>query len=100
MNELDKNAPQKLFDEIKQIIDKSRSLISSTANSTLSATYWHIGKKIKTDLLKNKRAEYGKQVIENLSIRLTQEYGRGWSKQQLQHCLRFAETFSDYTHNR
>ena len=96
MNELDKNTVDMLFAEIKQIVEESRSHISSTINATLSAAYWQIGKKIKTELLNNQRAEYGKRIIENLSTKLTQEYGKGWSKQQLQHCLRFAETFADY----
>ncbi len=85
-----------LFSEIKQIIEESRNHIAKTVNTTITATYWKVGKIIKTDILKNKRAEYGKQIIENLSKQLNKEYGSGWSKQHLQHCLRFAETFSDF----
>ena len=61
----------------------------------MSLLYWHIGKRIKEDVLQNKRAEYGKQIISSLSIQLTQEFGRGWSEKQLRHCLRTAETFPD-----
>ncbi len=85
-----------LFNEIKQIIDESRKHIAVSVNTAITATYWHIGNKIKNTILKGKRAEYGKQVILNLSKQLTAEYGKGWSKQQLQHCLRFAETFPDF----
>ncbi len=45
--------------------------------------------------MKGERGEYGKQVIEHLASELTLAFGRGWSKQQLRHCLRFAETFPD-----
>ena len=64
-------------------------------NSEISILYWHIGNRINSDILNNKRAEYGKQIIANLSQHLTQEYGRGWSEKQLRHCIHFAETFSD-----
>jgi len=44
---------------------------------------------------KGERAEYGKQVIENLAHELTGFFGKGWSNKHLHHCLRFAETFPD-----
>ncbi len=96
MNDLNKNTFNKLFSEVRKIVEQSKTHISTTINSTISATYWQIGKKIKSELLNNKRAEYGKHIIANLSSELTKEYGKGWSKQHLQHCLRFAETFPDY----
>ncbi len=46
-------------------------------NSEVCLTNWHIGKRIKEDVLYNKRADYGKQVIKNLSSRLTERYGKG-----------------------
>jgi len=90
------NIPEKLFVEIKQIVEDSRQLIASTINSTLTATYWQIGKIIKTEVLNNERAEYGKQIVKKLSDKLTLEFGKGWSTKQLQHCLHFAETFSEF----
>ncbi len=61
----------------------------------ISMLYWHIGKRINSDILNNKRAEYGKQIVAILSQQLTREYGRGWSKKQLHHCLYAVETFPD-----
>lgn len=80
---IEKNQYNDLFFEIKQIIDDSRTEIAVTVNTTITAAYWHIGKKIKSSLLEGKKAEYGKQIILNLAKRLTSEYGKGWSKQQL-----------------
>ena len=54
---------------------------------------WNIGIQINTEILDNKLAEYGKEVIKSLSRSLTEEYGKGWSEKQLRHCLRIAETF-------
>ena len=85
-----------LFSEIKQLIEESRQVVAQTVNSVLTATYWNIGKKINDEILKNKRAEYGKQIVASLSRQLTQEYGSGWSVKQLRHCLYFVETFPDF----
>ena len=91
----DKTLNSNLFSDIRQIIDESRNVVAQTVNSALSATYWHIGKRINEDILNSKRAEYGKQVIITLSEKLTEEYGSGWSSKQLQHCLHFVEIFQD-----
>ncbi len=42
--------------------------------------------------LNESRAEYGKQIVKKLAEKLTIEYGKGWSENQLRHCLRTAET--------
>lgn len=57
--------------------------------------HWYVGKRIKEDVLYNQRAEYGKQVLKNLSARLTEKYGSGWGYDKLQHCVRAAYTFSE-----
>ncbi|MCK4663923.1 MAG: DUF1016 family protein [Bacteroidales bacterium] len=84
-----------LIVEIKQLIEQSRQKVAVVVNSEISMLYWHIGKQIGTDILNNKRAEYGKQIIVTLSQHLTCEYGRGWSEKQLHHCLYTVETFPD-----
>lgn len=84
-----------LFADIRQMIEQSRQKVAVTVNAEMSMLYWHIGKRIKEDVLQNKRAEYGKQILSTLSRELTREYGTGWSEKQLRHCLRTAETFPD-----
>jgi predicted nuclease of restriction endonuclease-like (RecB) superfamily len=95
MSELNKPSSNQLFNKIKQIVEESRTHVAQTINATLTITYWNIGKIIKEDILHNKRAAYGEEIIQNLSKQLTQEYGNGWSTKHLQHCLRIAETFPD-----
>jgi len=85
-----------LFLEIKEIIQNAKEKVARTINATLTATYWYIGKRINDEVLENKRAGYGKEIVKTLSAELTKEYGRGWSEKQLRHCLRFAETFADF----
>lgn len=84
-----------LINEVKTLIEQSKQQLSVTVNATLSTLYWQIGKRINDEILKDQRAEYGKQIVATLSRQLTEEYGTGWSKRQLHHCLRFAETFAD-----
>lgn len=88
-------ASLQLGTEIKQLIEQSRQNVAVAVNAELTLLYWNIGTRIKEDILRNDRAEYGKQIIESLSLQLTHEYGRGWGKRLLHHCLRFAEVFPD-----
>lgn len=84
-----------LFHDVCQIIDGVRTRVAVYVNSEVCLTNWHIGKRIKEDVLFNQRAEYGKQVLKTLSAKLTERYGRGWGFQTLQHCVRAAYTFSE-----
>lgn len=84
-----------LANEIKKLIEQSRQNVAIAVNSELTMLYWNIGRRINIEILKEKRAEYGKQIVYTLSAQLTQEYVNGWSEKQLRHCLRFAESFPD-----
>lgn len=84
-----------LFNEVRRLIDDAKGRVAASVNAELTWLYWQIGRCIKSDVLRNERAEYGKQVMAGLSRQLTATYGRGWSEQQLRHCLRFSESFAD-----
>ena len=84
-----------LYTDVCQIIDDTRSRIAVYVNSEICHTNWLVGKRIKEDVLFNQRAEYGKQVLKGLSIKLTEKYGAGWSVSTLQHCVRAAYTFTE-----
>ena len=84
-----------LYTDVCRIIDDTRNRVAIFVNSEVCLTNWRVGKRIKEDVLFNKRAEYGKQIVKNLSARLTERYGKGWSLQTLQHCIRAAYTFTE-----
>lgn len=84
-----------LASEIKQLIEQSRSRIAVQVNSAATILYWNIGRRIRTEVLKGQRAEYGKRVLSELGKDLTATFGRGWGEQQLRHCVRCAEVFAD-----
>ncbi len=84
-----------LFDEIRSLIEQTRLRVASTVNSALVLMNWHIGKRISDEVLKNKRAEYGKEILPTLSAKLQPEYGRGFSSRNLAKMIQFAELFPD-----
>ena len=87
---------KKLFSEIKQVIEKSRQSVAQAVNVGLTAMYWNIGKRINDDILENKRAEYGKQIVVTLSQQLTEEYGNGFSAKSIRRMMQFNELFPDF----
>ena len=84
-----------LYNDVCEIIDRARVRVATYVNTEVCLTNWYVGKRIKEDVLFNRRAEYGKQIVKNLSIRLIHRYGNGWSEKKLRHCLRAAYTFSE-----
>jgi hypothetical protein len=69
--------------------------VSTTSNVEMVLLYWHIGDRILKDILGMERADYGKQIVQTLSGKLILEYGRGYSRTNLFHMIRFAEVFSN-----
>ncbi|MCW3789246.1 PDDEXK nuclease domain-containing protein [Plebeiibacterium sediminum] len=84
-----------LFADIQQLIDHGKQQVAQAVNIGITATYWNIGKRIKEDILENKRADYGKQILHALSAKLTLEYGSGYSAKNLNRMMQFYESFSD-----
>lgn len=77
-----------LVTSIVSLIDEARKRVAVTINSELTLLYWNIGKQINEDVLKNERAEYGKNLIPQLSILLSSIYGSGFNARNLQHFIK------------
>lgn len=92
-NELDNE--NRLFVDVCQLIDGTRGRAATYLNAEVCLTNWYIGQRIKEDILENRRAEYGKQVLKKLSVRLTEHYGTGWGAEKLKQCVRSAYLFSE-----
>jgi hypothetical protein len=69
---------QALFNELSQLIEQSQQQVVAQANSTLTLLFWHIGNRINKEILQNKRAHYGKQIVSTLSAQLKSRYGRNF----------------------
>ena len=73
-----------LYESIRTLLLASRTQVRQTVNTAMVQTYWHIGRMIVEDEQGGqKRAAYGKQVLPELSKRLTQEFGSGFSAPSL-----------------
>lgn len=81
--------------DIQTLIQSARQRAAMAVNAELSLLYWRVGQRIQQEVLKGQRADYGKQLIKGLSEALTREYGKGWSKRQLDYCVRMAEVWPD-----
>ena len=87
--------PAALVGEISSLIEQSQRHIAVQANSTLTLLFWKIGKLINGDILGNKRADYGKQIVPTLSAQLETRYGRNFTEKNVRRMMRFAEQFLD-----
>jgi len=90
-----KLASSKLFSEISQLIETTKNQVAQKVNVALVILYWQIGIRINIEILRDKRAEYGEQIIKQLSSQLYQRYGRGFNERSLFRMVRFAKQFPE-----
>jgi predicted nuclease of restriction endonuclease-like (RecB) superfamily len=84
-----------LFHDLRSLIIEARQDVARSVNSALVMLYWRVGKRIRQDILKERRADYGEHIVATLSQQLTEEFGQGWSKYNLSRMMRFAECFPE-----
>ncbi|MBI3815856.1 MAG: hypothetical protein HY279_15475 [Nitrospinae bacterium] len=64
-------------------MEQARRKVAATINQDMVILYWNVGKTIKEEIIKSKRAEYGEQIVQSLTAQLVPRYGRGFSKRNL-----------------
>ncbi len=80
--------------EIKQILKEARSKAYTAVNYTMVEAYWLIGKRIVEEIQDGEdRANYGEQVIKNVSKALTAEFGKGFSERSVWQYRKFYQMF-------
>jgi hypothetical protein len=84
-----------LLQELRALIDGARGRVAQTVNSELVALHWQVGRRLRDEVLGDARADYGVQVMQRIATSLSAEFGRGFSKRNLHHMVRFAEVFPD-----
>ncbi len=85
-----------LYVKVAELIELARKKVSVAVNLTMVHTYFEIGRIIIEDEQKGKeRAEYGKAVLKDLSMRLTQKFGRGFSVENLDRMRFFYKVYSN-----
>jgi len=89
--------PEGLFSEICGLIEKSKNTIAVRINAEITILYWHIGHRINTDFLDNKRGSYGKQIVSQLATILSEKYGKEFEIRNLRRMMQFAKQFNDFS---
>ena len=100
MNEITTNKTSAIasnvISEIKSIVAQSRQQAYAAVNQAMVNAYWQIGKRIVEEEQRGKeRADYGKQLLKQLSAALTEEFGKGFSVQNLYSFRLFYLTFPE-----
>ncbi len=86
---------EEICNNISNMISTARKGAIQAVNTAHVMLNWNIGKKLRTEILKNEKAEYGKLVITTLSKNLSQRYGNGYSRASLFRMIQFYDNFSD-----
>jgi hypothetical protein len=87
--------PKVLLKDLRDLINEARQDVARQVNSALVLLYWRMGKRIRQDILEEKRAEYGEQILPTLSAELMKDFGPGFTARNLANMIRFAEVFPD-----
>ena len=58
--------------------------------------FWQVGKRVNDEVLKNDRAQYGKQIVANVSAQLEMKYGRNFAEKNLRRMIQFSVEFPDF----
>jgi len=91
-------ATQSLYQDACVIIDQAKETAYRQVNETLIKRNWLLGFRIQHEVLKDKRAEYGEQVVKNLANALIKRYGRGFSMRNLYNFVSFYQNHQDIFH--
>jgi len=90
------NVSSRIYDRIRVIIENARGNIARTVNAEMVQAYWLIGREIvQEEQAGQHRADYGRQIIQNLSEHLSGQYGNGWSSSNLWHIRQFYLMYKD-----
>lgn len=90
-----KPASKALVRGLRELIAQARQDVTRQVNSALVLLYWRVGQRIRRDILREKRAEYGEQIVAALGRQLEMEFGRGFGEKNLRRMIQLAEVFPD-----
>ncbi|WP_396190831.1 YhcG family protein [Flavobacterium sp.] len=89
---------KELFQQVVVLLQNAQQQVLRTVNSTMTYTYFEIGRMIVEEEQNGKeRAEYGKQILKGLSQQLTNEFGKGFSLSSLEQIRKFYLIYSNST---
>jgi len=78
------------------LIEENRRAIYRHASGSTVMMFWEIGRHINTDILENKRADYGKMIVSRVATQLTEKYGSTYELRNLRRMMQFNDQFPDF----
>jgi len=93
MDELENE--NRLIGQVSTLIESANTFVNKAINQSMVLLYWQIGKTIQDELLQYDKPEYGKQVMQNLAIKLSEQYGIGYSYRTLYRMTHFYDCVQD-----
>jgi predicted nuclease of restriction endonuclease-like (RecB) superfamily len=87
--------PAALVSDVRELILSARQTVARGVNAALVLLYWKVGERIRVEILHEKRADYGEEIVPTLSAQLTPDFGDGFSKRNLFRMMQFAEAFPE-----
>jgi hypothetical protein len=95
MNIKEQNIHKDFYNKVSDLLKEARNSVVQTVNKTMVYTYFEIGRIIVEEEQNGKnRAEYGKQIIKELSSRLKSEFGKGFLQRNIEQMRQFYLTYS------
>lgn len=85
-----------VYEEINTLIQQKRGNVKKVVNDAMISLYWGIGQKLTEEITGEHKPEYGKRVVNEISIRLAKEYGSGFDKTAISRMIKFYQEFPDY----
>ena len=84
-----------LLNDLRELIQEAREGVARMVDSGLSILSWHVGQRIRQEILREQRADYGASIVATVSRQLEVEYGRGFALKSVRRMVQFAEVFPD-----
>lgn len=84
-----------VLEEVRVLILEARQQTARMVNAGLTLLYWKVGDRIRREILQERRAEYGAEIVSAPGRQLEQELGRGFGEKSLRRMVQFAGAFSD-----
>ena len=90
MSQIEQAGSAPLYKRVRDTLSRARTRAWSAVNTAMVAAYWEVGRAIVEEEQRGEnRAEYGQRLLEGLSERLTEEFGRGFSASNLKYMRAF-----------
>lgn len=85
-----------IYEEINLFIQQKKKEVKKVVNDAMVSLYWGIGKRLSQEIIGQKKPEYGKHIVSEISKRLAADYGTGFDKTSISRMVKFYQEFPEY----